>query len=108
MDLRVIVMSNATITRKPPLPGTDRHSRREIKQMLLRRRVRRIRPIYWRKLVEAGVPVHAADIIATAIAQYDAVRKVPSSHQQHLISEYCRFICRADLWRSQLLIPSLS
>lgn len=82
-------------------------SRQEIKQMLLRRRVRQTRPVYWRKLVEAGVPIHAADVIAKAIAQYDAVRQAPSSDQQTLINEYCRFICRANLWRSQLLVPQL-
>lgn len=72
--------------------------------MLLRRRVRRTLPIYWRKLVEVGVPVDVANVIAKAIAQYDAVRQMPTSNQQHLINEYCRYICRADLWRSQLLI----
>lgn len=108
MDLGVIAMNRASKTEKDPLRVTERHSRQEIKQMLLRRRVRQTQPVYWRKLVEVGVPLHAADIISKAIAQYDAVRQVPSSQQKHLINEYCRFICRADLWRSQLLMSHAS
>ncbi|NEP54721.1 MAG: hypothetical protein F6K65_40410 [Moorea sp. SIO3C2] len=101
-------MNSANTPQQTSVNSTERHSRQEIRQMLLRRRVRRTRPIYWRKLVEVGVPIHAADVISKAIAQYDAVRQVPSSSQQHLINEYCRFICRADLWRSQLLISQVS
>ena len=101
-------MNRTNTIQEKSLTVTERHSRKEIKQLLLRRRVRRTRPVYWRKLVEAGVPVHAADAIAKAIAQYDAVRKAPSSDQQDLINEYCRFICRANLWRSQLLMPQMS
>ena len=99
-------MTHASTTQKNALNTTERHSRQEIQQMLLRRRVRKMRPVYWRKLVEAGVPPHAADVISKAIARYDAIRQVPSSQQQYLINEYCRFICRADLWRSQLLLAN--
>lgn len=106
MDLGVIVMSANTVQEKRSAVS-GHPSRQDIKQMLLRRRVRQTRPVYWRKLVEAGVPIHAADAIAKAIAQYDAVRQAPSSDQQTLINEYCRFICRANLWRSQLLVPQL-
>lgn len=109
MDLRVIVMISATTVSpktQPAMPGSGNRdiSRQELRRMLLRRRVRRTLPIYWRKLVEVGVPVDVANVIAKAIAQYDAVRQMPTSEQQHLINSYCRFICRADLWRSQLLI----
>ena len=101
-------MNSANTTQESHLTVTERHSRKDIKQMLLRRRVRKTRPVYWRQLVEAGVPIHAADAIAKAIAQYDAVRQSPSAYQQDLINEYCRFICRANLWRSQLLMPQAS
>ncbi|MEM9214669.1 MAG: hypothetical protein AAGD25_10015 [Cyanobacteria bacterium P01_F01_bin.150] len=99
----VTTIQENTVTRISTIARIEGRSRQEIKQMLLRRRVRRTRPVYWRQLVEVGVPIDVADVIAKAIAQYDAVRQTPNSYQQHLISEYCRYICRANLWRSQLL-----
>ncbi|NET10276.1 MAG: hypothetical protein F6K16_37370 [Symploca sp. SIO2B6] len=87
-----------------PVPSPLKVRRRKtIKQVWKRNRVRKTLPVYWRRLVEVGVPVQAADILAKAIAQYDAVRQVPNTKEQQLIHEYCRFICRAELWRSQLL-----
>ncbi|MEB3230098.1 MAG: hypothetical protein VKJ64_03745, partial [Leptolyngbyaceae bacterium] len=83
--------------------NADRRRKQQFKQMWQRNKVRKIRPVYWRRLVEVGVPVEVADVLAKAIAQYDASRQLPNAVQQHLISEYCRFVCRAELWRSQLL-----
>jgi hypothetical protein len=65
-----------------------------------------IKPVYWRRLIEVGVPVEAANVIAWAIAQYDVARKSPTAQQQALITYYCRFVCRAELWRRQLLLTS--
>lgn len=59
-------------------------------------------PIYWRKLIEVGVPINEAQIIGWAIARYDIGRQLPSPAQQELIQEYCRFVCRAGLWRGRL------
>ncbi|NER00043.1 MAG: hypothetical protein F6K30_25645 [Cyanothece sp. SIO2G6] len=88
--------------------NTDRRRKQQIKRMWQRNRIREMRPVYWRRLVEVGVPVQVADVLAKAIAQYDASRRLPNTVQQHLISEYCRFVCRAELWRSQLLIGQVS
>jgi hypothetical protein len=73
-------------------------------QRVRRIAIREIVPIYWRRLIEVGVPINAAKVIAWAIARYDVVHKVPEPGQQVLISQYCRFICRAQLWRSDLLL----
>ncbi|MFQ3629678.1 MAG: hypothetical protein SNJ81_19160 [Cyanobacteriota bacterium] len=78
---------------------------KETRPALPRRNLtREIKPTYWRKLIEAGVPIDAADAIAWAIARYDTARRLPPSSQQALIRRYCAFVCRAGLWRSQLLV----
>lgn len=59
---------------------------------------------YWQKLVREGVPRDDAKEIATAIAKLELFAKPPSSEQKQLISEFSRFVCRAQLWRSDLLI----
>lgn len=63
-------------------------------------------PLYWQQLVEQGVPLKAARIIAEAIANYDSTSRPPTPLQQQLIRHYCRFVCRAQLWRSRLLLMS--
>jgi hypothetical protein len=68
-----------------------------------RKSVREVTPIYWRTLIEVGVPIEAARLIAWAIARHDLGRREPDSMQKRLISQYSRFICRAGLWRSNLL-----
>jgi len=80
---------------------------KETRPALPRRNLtREIKPTYWRKLIEAGVPIDAADAIAWAIARYNTARRQPPSSQQALIRQYCAFVCRAGLWRSQLLVNS--
>ncbi|MBD1869122.1 hypothetical protein H6F95_17840 [Cyanobacteria bacterium FACHB-471] len=66
--------------------------------------VREIVPVYWRKLIELGVPINEAHDIAEAIARYDAAKKRPNHEQKELIKRYCPTICRAELWRSKLLL----
>lgn len=68
---------------------------------------REIFPVYWRKLIEVGVPIEAAKVIAWTIASYDRAQKTPPRHRQIIISHYCRFICRAELWRAGLLDPAM-
>jgi hypothetical protein len=67
--------------------------------------IREITPIYWRRLIEVGVPINAAQAIAWTIAKYDA-GKLPEANEQALLRQYCRFICRAELWRANLLLSN--
>lgn len=72
-----------------------------------RKTVREVTPVYWRKLIEVGVPIDTAEVIAWAIARYDLGKRLPNAYQQKLIQQYCRFVCRAELWRVSLLAASL-
>lgn len=73
-----------------------------------RNRTREMTPTYWRQLIEAGVPLETARIIAWIIARYDAAKRLPNASQVTLLSQYCPMICRAGLWRSGLLLDALS
>lgn len=66
--------------------------------------IREVVPVYWRKLIELGVPIDEAHDIAEAIARYDTAKKRPNRDQKELIKRYCPNICRAELWRSKLLL----
>lgn len=70
--------------------------------------VRETVPIYWRRLIEVGVPIDDAKEIAWAIVRYDAAKVSPSATQQQLLRCHSRFICRARLWRSELLPTALT
>ncbi|MEM0981073.1 MAG: hypothetical protein AAGH78_12465 [Cyanobacteria bacterium P01_H01_bin.58] len=59
---------------------------------------------YWQKLVREGVPKQEAQAIAAAIAKFDLFERRPSSLQQQRISQFSALICRAQLWRSELLM----
>lgn len=65
---------------------------------------REVTPTYWRRLIEAGIPIDAANAIAWAIARYDAAKRLPNAAQRHLLCQYCPLICRAGLWRSHLFM----
>jgi hypothetical protein len=67
---------------------------------------REIMPIYWRRLIEMGVPIDEAKVIAWAIVRYDVGKILPNLQQQQILKQYCRFVCRAALWRSELLPTS--
>jgi hypothetical protein len=69
-------------------------------------KVQALIPAYWRKLIELGVPIDDAKPMAEAIAEYDVLGKIPDSGQRNLMHQYCRFLCRAELWRSQLFIDT--
>ncbi len=71
---------------------------------LKRKAVREITPTYWRTLIELGVPIDAANAIAWTVARYDAARRLPDAHQKLLLTHYCPHVCRAGLWRPQLLL----
>jgi hypothetical protein len=70
--------------------------------------VRTLTPTYWRSLIELGVPIDEAKPIAEAIAEYDVLATVPTATQKALMQKYCRFLCRAGLWRSPLFVTSNS
>lgn len=59
---------------------------------------------YWLKLVREGVPREEAHEIATAIAKFDLFERSPSTDQKQLISQFSALVCRAQLWRSHLLL----
>ncbi|TVQ19753.1 MAG: hypothetical protein EA367_10540 [Leptolyngbya sp. DLM2.Bin15] len=61
-------------------------------------------PVYWRRLIEVGVPLQNAKDIAEIIAAYDVLRQAPLPSQISLLKQHCRYICRAELWRPKLLI----
>ncbi|NJL85697.1 MAG: hypothetical protein HC886_06500 [Leptolyngbyaceae cyanobacterium SM1_1_3] len=66
--------------------------------------VKQIGIAYWMKLVREGVPKSDARTIAAAIAKYDVAKRPPSSEQKALIVHYSPLICRAQLWRTSLLL----
>ncbi|NER79673.1 MAG: hypothetical protein F6K42_08835 [Leptolyngbya sp. SIO1D8] len=59
---------------------------------------------YWQKLIREGVPREEAGKIAAAIAKFDLFARTPSSEQKRLISQFSPLVCRAQLWRSHLLL----
>ena len=59
---------------------------------------------YWQKLVREGVPREEAQHIAAAIAKFDLFERSPSTAQKSLISKFSAYVCRAQLWRSHLLL----
>jgi len=73
-----------------------------------RNRTREMTPTYWRQLIEAGVPLETARVIAWIIARYDAAKRLPNAAQAALLFQYCPMICRAGLWRSSLLLAAMA
>lgn len=60
--------------------------------------------IYWQKLVREGVPRREAQSIAKAIVKYELFAQPPSQEHKQLISQFSALLCRAQLWRSDLLL----
>lgn len=69
-------------------------------------KVRELMPTYWRRLIEVGVSLEDARALAEAIARYDVLKTLPDAKQRHQLNRYCRYICRAELWRYELLATS--
>jgi hypothetical protein len=69
-----------------------------------RHAVKHVGVAYWQLLVKVGVPKPEAVKIAAAIAKFDIVNRQPSPEQRALISQFSAAICRAQLWRSHLLL----
>ncbi|NEQ31834.1 MAG: hypothetical protein F6K04_12655 [Leptolyngbya sp. SIO4C5] len=68
--------------------------------------IKQIGIAYWMKLVREGIPKTDARTIAAAIAKYDVAKRLPSLEQKELIVHYSPLICRAQLWRTRLLLTS--
>ena len=66
--------------------------------------IKKIMFLYWRRLLKSGAPFDDARRIARAIAKYDTAKILPTAQQQQLITQYCPFVCRAGLWRAELLL----
>ena len=60
------------------------------------------RRYHWR-LGQVGIPQEAVGLISEAIAYYDTYENAPAGDYQSLMTRYCVEICRAGLWRAQLL-----
>ncbi|MBD2256477.1 hypothetical protein [Pseudanabaena sp. FACHB-2040] len=58
---------------------------------------------YWQQLYQAGIPKDDARKIAAAIAKFDVAQRPPAPDQAQLIECYSPLICRARLWRRDLL-----
>lgn len=67
---------------------------------------RELIPVYWRRLIEVGMPINAARLVAEAIAWLDIAQKPLTRPQKKLIGQYCVLVCRAELWRSGMLLES--
>lgn len=60
---------------------------------------------YWERLMLAEVPSQDAWEVAKVIARYDVDGRLPTAAQRNLIGRYCVAVCRAELWRRELLLP---
>ena len=60
--------------------------------------------LYCQKLMSQGVAYGDARSLASAIAKFDSAGRIPSERQRQLIMQYSVQVCRARLWRSQLLL----
>ncbi len=65
--------------------------------------VRELMPTYWRRLIEVGVSMEDARTLAEIIARYDVLKQLPNEEQRRQLNQHCRYICRAELWRYELL-----
>ncbi|MBD0336666.1 MAG: hypothetical protein ICV62_14350 [Cyanobacteria bacterium Co-bin13] len=67
------------------------------------RAIKRVGVLYWQRLCQVGIPRGDARKIAAAIAKFDVARRPPAPEQAQLIERYSSLVCRAQLWRRDLL-----
>ncbi|MGF1457844.1 MAG: hypothetical protein ACFBSG_02340 [Leptolyngbyaceae cyanobacterium] len=60
--------------------------------------------IYWQKLVREGVPKREAQILAKVIVKFELFAQSPTPEHKRLISQFSALLCRAQLWRSDMLL----
>jgi hypothetical protein len=94
-------MQTSTHSSKLEQPDAESVARLQNKAWLKTKAV-----LFWRCLMQQGVPYHDARHIAIAIAKYDVNHKYPNPRQKALIMQYSALVCRAKLWRSRLLIDA--
>lgn len=68
--------------------------------------LKKIMFLYWRRLLKCGAPFDDSRRLARAIAKYDIAKLLPTAQQQQLITQYCPLVCRAGLWRADLLLSA--
>ncbi|NET31758.1 MAG: hypothetical protein F6K19_07115 [Cyanothece sp. SIO1E1] len=69
-------------------------------------KIRTIASNHWVKLMGLGVPSADAWNISVAITKFDFGNKDLEPEQRELINQYSPLICRAKLWRRELLSHS--
>lgn len=69
--------------------------------------MRQLVKTYRQHLLKAGLVEREATGIANAIAHYDTFGQLRNAEQRELLNRHCVEICRARLWRSELLAPPL-
>lgn len=69
---------------------------------------RELLPVYWRRLIEVGMPIDIARRVAEAVAWLDAAQRPLTPQQKMLIGQYCVMVCRAELWRAGMLLNTTS
>lgn len=58
---------------------------------------------YQTRLLQQGIPVPAAKLIAQTVSQFERTQTEPPDTARQLVSHYRTQICQANLWRFQLL-----
>jgi len=91
LDWRVIVALG--------VPESD--AKTMVKELSARHMIKRYRWL----LIQLGLDQHEASSVAQAIAYHDTFECRPTVAQQTLIQRHCSAICRAQLWRANLLPP---
>jgi hypothetical protein len=66
--------------------------------------VKRLGVQYWQQLCRVGVPLTDARKMAAAIAKYDIAQRPITPDERYLIIRYSPFVCRAQLWRGNMLL----
>ena len=78
-------------------------SEAESKALVKSLAVHQLMKMYRLHLLKHGINAQDAADIASAIAYYDTFGHLRNSQQQALLNQYCVELCRANLWRSELL-----
>lgn len=78
-------------------------SEAEAKAVVKSLAVHQLTKLYCLHLRKNGIRAQDTTQIAKAIAYYDTFGHLRDSQQQALLNQYCVELCRANLWRSELL-----
>ena len=78
-------------------------SESEAKAVVKSLAVHQLTKLYRLHLQKHGIKGQDVMDIANAIAYYDTFGHLRDTQQQALLNQYCVELCRANLWRSELL-----